>query len=114
MRKQCQFYLNGYGHLRSMDLTGHQATTCIEVNQVIVGCPDNSDKPDHIFLECQVPARLNRQLQRITQRCPSWKGMLVRFGALYDRFGFCHAGQQCDDPSNMLSVKCQLLNLKIL
>ncbi len=103
-----QFYLNGQGRLQSIDLTDNQATACIEVGDEIMGDAGNGNLPDQITLECQVPDHLVRRLQRLKRGGRLLEGMTVRFRAIYDRFGFRHAGQCPGDPLNMLGFQCQL------
>jgi hypothetical protein len=114
MKRVFDFYLKGVGYVRSIELANHQATACIEVSDAVVRGDVENGKPDHILLECHIPAHLTRKLQRIKHRCRQLEGAAVRFRAIYDRFGVCQAGQGCDESLNLLNMRCQLVNIALL
>ena len=109
-----QFYLNGQGRLQSIDLTSTQAIACIEVGDDILGDAGNGESTDQITLECRLSDPLRQRLQRLKRGGRLWEGMTVRFRAIYDRFGFRHAGQFSGDPLNMLGFQCQLDRITVL
>lgn len=114
MKRLFDFYLKGVGRLRSIELTENQATACIEVSDEVVKGDAIGSNPDQIILECQIPAHLKKKLQRLKHRCQTLEGMAIRFRAIYDRFGVCHTGQDCDEPLNLLNLQCQLINIVVL
>jgi hypothetical protein len=109
-----KFYLNGIGQLHSIEVTDQRATVCIAVQDTISGDAGNGDQPDQITLECQVSRHLIQRLQRLKRGGRLWEGMTVRFRAIYDRFGFRHAGQCLGDPLNLLGFQCQLDHITVL
>jgi hypothetical protein len=114
MKRVFDFYLKGVGYLRSIELANHQATACIAVSEEMVKGDAQGGKPDQILLECQIPAYLTRKLQRMKHHCRQLEGAAVRFRAIYDRFGVCHAGQDCDESLNLLNLQCRLTDLVVL
>lgn len=112
MKRLFDFCLKGCGQLNFID----ENSTQVSIQVSYEACSGHSEKnrSDQIILECQVLVHLKEKLQRIKGRYQNLEGVWVRFRAIYDRFGVCHSGQDCDESLNLLHWRCQLINLVIL